>query len=585
MREEDSYRMGGTSGGGTLDAAVSGRKGANILVKIMTVVLLPMVILVVMANLALNSVGDTTAENIVHQALRAVKYLTVQSINGFGEPLAMQDGVLMKEEISLSGSNGLLATYQQNTDVDIAIFMGGRILAASYDGTAELDSKITERVLKGEEIFLTSVMIDGSECMAYLAPLYAEDDNSGTPSGMVVTSLNVKTVESIYGGYVRNCSIFMVLLVIVVAIIAAWVILKIVKALVAVVGNLDKVADGQLNLKVPEKLTARSDEVGKIARAVHSVVSSFSYTITYIHRSMQELKDCTNQFSDNMDTISQSIDNVNVAVTEIAEGATQQAADTQSVGESMNDMNDAISKTAESVNDLSTSAATMKKNNEMVESTLKELIDISERTSSSVHEVQKQTNLTNESVQAIRAATDLIAGIANQTNLLSLNASIEAARAGEMGRGFAVVAEEIRGLADQAKESTNQIRGIVETLITNSDHSVEIMNGVVGEITNQNEKLGVTQSAFDSLNTEVRRVVEAIDMISMQLDNIEKYKDGVRESIDGLNEISQNNAASTEETAATMDQLARIVSECRETTGTLVKISEDLSKSARKFKL
>ena len=300
---------------------------------------------------------------------------------------------------------------------------------------------------------------------------------------------------------------------------------------------------------------------------------------------MQELKDCTDRFSDNMDTISQSIDNVNVAVTEIAEGATQQAADTQSVGESMNDMNDAINKTAESVNDLSTSAAAMKKNNEMVETTLRELIDISERTSNSVHEVQKQTNLTNESVQAIRAATDLISGIANQTNLLSLNASIEAARAGEMGRGFAVVAEEIRGLADQAKESTNQIRGIVETLITNSDHSVEIMNGVVGEITNQNEKLGVTQDAFENLNTEVRRVVGAIDMISVQLDNIEKFKDGVRESIDGLNEISQNNAASTEETAATMDQLARIVAECREATGSLVNISEELSESARKFKL
>ena len=293
----------------------------------------------------------------------------------------------------------------------------------------------------------------------------------------------------------------------------------------------------------------------------------------------------SDRFSDNMDTISQSIDNVNVAVTEIAEGATQQAADTQSVGESMNDMNDAINKTAESVNDLSTSAAAMKKNNEMVETTLRELIDISERTSNSVHEVQKQTNLTNESVQAIRAATDLISGIANQTNLLSLNASIEAARAGEMGRGFAVVAEEIRGLADQAKESTNQIRGIVETLITNSDHSVEIMNGVVGEITNQNEKLGVTQDAFENLNTEVRRVVGAIDMISVQLDNIEKFKDGVRESIDGLNEISQNNAASTEETAATMDQLARIVAECREATGSLVNISEELSESARKFKL
>ena len=70
-------------------------------------------------------------------------------------------------------------------------------------------------------------------------------------------------------------------------------------------------------------------------------------------------------------------------------------------------------------------------------------------------QVQEQTNITNESAQAIQAATDIIAGIANQTNLLSLNASIEAARAGENGRGIALEAEEIRGLADQSKESAD----------------------------------------------------------------------------------------------------------------------------------
>ena len=121
--------------------------------------MLPMVILVVMANLALNSVGDTTAEKIVHQALKAVEYMTLESVNGFGEPLALQDGVLMKEVVSLLGAGGLLAQYQQNTDVDIAVFIDGRMLAASYDGTAELDSKVTDRVMKGEEIFLTSLLI------------------------------------------------------------------------------------------------------------------------------------------------------------------------------------------------------------------------------------------------------------------------------------------------------------------------------------------------------------------------------------------------------------------------------------------
>ena len=172
-----------------------------------------------------------------------------------------------------------------------------------------------------------------------------------------------------------------------------------------------------------------------------------------------------------------------------------------------------------------------------------------------------------------------------QTNLLSLNASIEAARAGEMGRGFAVVAEEIRGLADQSRESADKIRSIVENLISNSNQSVQIMNGVVGEIHQQNEKLGTTLNVFSTLNQEVQKVVGEINVISGELDHIENYKTDVVEKIDGLTEISQNNAASTEETAATMDQLAEIVEDCRQATTQLNEIAGSLNANAKKFQL
>lgn len=568
------------------EKAVQIRKGANLLVKILAVILVPMVVLVFFAVLALRSVGDRTASVLVEEELSAMQYMLQQNLMNAGDgEFAMVDGQMYKGDIPLSGENGLLAAIRQNTKIESAIFIGTDMAASSMTGGngGTVSSRISDKVLAGEEVYSDSVKIGGVEYMAYFTPLRM--DAASAPVGMMMSAVRVDETKSVYGRAINSNVIFMIVLVLVFCATGALVVSVIVRALLSVVGNLGNVAEGELNLKISGKLLQRSDEVGKIARAVHSVVVNFSQTILNVVNSMKEMNECTTQFSDNFDSITQSIENVNVAVNEIAEGATRQAADTQNVGESMNDMGEAISRTTAGVSDLSRSAAVMKKNNEMVDETLRELLDISARTSKSVDQVQKQTNLTNESVQAIRSATDIIAGIASQTNLLSLNASIEAARAGDMGRGFAVVAEEIRGLADQSKESTDQIRSIVETLIQNSNYSVEVMDGVVGEIAQQNEKLNMTQNAFNNLNAEVLRVVDNIDVISRQIDSIENYKNGVIESIDGLSEISQNNAASTQETAATMDQLAQIVAECRTATGDLVRIANELSDNAKKFKL
>ena len=564
---------------------LKGRKGANLIVKILALVLVPMLVIVIFASLALDAVGDDTAERLVREELVATEYAMQLNLNNASEEgFRYENGVLYKGEINLSDNLVFLETFKENTGVDVALFWGKELAVSDIkESGIRLNDAVADQVLAGENYYSTSVKLGSERYYAYMTPIYGEDGQNAV--GILAVALPVKDIAAVYSGVVSSNTIFLVVLLLVFCVSTILVVTLISKALLRVVSNLDLVAEGKLDFAVSGKLINRTDEVGKIARAVNSVVTGFSRIITDIHHSMKDMNAFTGTFTSNFDSIGQSISSVNTAVNEIAQGATTQAADTQKVSESMNEMSNALNRTADSVNALSSSAANMKESNATVDSTLKELLEISSHTQQSVDQVQEQTNITNESAQAIQAATDIIAGIANQTNLLSLNASIEAARAGEMGKGFAVVAEEIRGLADQSKESADKIRGIVENLISNSNQSVQIMNGVVGEIHQQNEKLGNTLNVFSTLNQEVQKVVGEINVISGELDHIESYKTDVVEKMDGLTEISQNNAASTEETAATMDQLAEIVEDCRQATTQLNEIADSLNANAKKFQL
>lgn len=572
----------GTALGGIKD--LKGKKGANMVVKILAIVLVPLAAIAIIAIMALNSAGSRISDEMVKQELVATEYALELSLgNSATGDFRYENGILYKGEMNLTDNKQVLDAFKQNAGVDVALFWGKDLAVTNLTESGfTLSDAVASQVLSGEGYYTDSMKIGKTSYYAYLAPL---ENTDGSVVGMLAMCIPTKEIQSIYGGIVTGRAAIILVLVGIFCVSTFIVVGLISKALLGVVGNLDQIADGKLNFKVPDKLLNRSDEVGKSARAVYSVVTGFTRIITDIHNSMKDMNEFTGTFSSNFDSIGQSISSVNTAVNEIAQGATAQAADTQRVSESMNDMSNALNRTADSVNALNSSAANMKDSNATVDNTLKELLEISSHTQESVDQVQKQTNITNESAQAIQAATDIIAGIANQTNLLSLNASIEAARAGEMGRGFAVVAEEIRGLADQSKESADKIRGIVENLISNSNQSVEIMNGVVDEIHQQNEKLSTTLNVFGTLNQEVQKVVGEINVISGELNHIESYKTDVVEKIDGLTEISQNNAASTEETAATMDQLAEIVEDCRQATAQLNVIADELNANAKKFQL
>ena len=140
-------------------------------------------------------------------------------------------------------------------------------------------------------------------------------------------------------------------------------------------------------------------------------------------------------------------------------------------------------------------------------------------------------------------------------------------------------------MADQSQEAVEEIAKTIENLIHNSNTSVEVMNEVIIAMDEQNQKLGQTRTVFSKLDNNINDVVGAVNMIRDETSAIEHARDNVMLSLESLAAISEENAASTEETAATMGEVQQIILECNSSLSELYDLAEMLDENVRLFKL
>lgn len=570
------------------DRVLEKKKGLNLMTKILITALIPLILIVVIAGVSIHSVGSVVARKLVKHEMQTASYALEMTLDSLGSGDYHSDGTnLYKGNYNLNSNNQTIDDFKKKTNVDVTVcWKKTRMVTSVIDkdgkrvtGTAISDS-VYDKVMQDGKYFSDNTDIEGTEYYGYYEALKNAD---GSSQAIIFTGMPSSDVKAIYKKRLVNTTVFMIIIALMACALLAMVITFIVKAITKVIGHLDEVADGKLDFKISEKLLQRSDEIGNIARSVHTLIGGLASIVVNIHHSTGELAEFKDDFQQKFETINNSISNVNVAVDEIANGATSQADETQKVNSQINDMGDAITKTSQNVDSLTQSTEQMKEHNEQLDTTIQELMAISDRNKESLAAVYNQTNETNQSVMHIGNAVDMITDIAGQTNLLSLNASIEAARAGEYGKGFAVVADQIRQLADQSANTAKEIGEIVAELIENSNTSVETMGVVRQEMTGQYEKLNTTKDIFEQLNEEVNNVVTAIESISTEVESLDKLKGEVLGSAESLAAIAQENAASTEETSASMMELGEIVNDCNAKTQQLVNIADSMEENVHKF--
>jgi methyl-accepting chemotaxis protein len=218
-------------------------------------------------------------------------------------------------------------------------------------------------------------------------------------------------------------------------------------------------------------------------------------------------------------------------------------------------------------------------------SVVENLEKISEKVKSEIAVIHEQTNVTNESAQKIRQATELIASIASETNLLSLNASIEAARAGESGRGFAVVADQIKTLSEQSNASVISIEEIISDLLEDSENAVATMERVNDIIDRQNQEVGKTKQAFTVVNDGLVQSAVEVDRIAENTNTLEQSTDVVVDAMTNLSSVAEVNATTTESTAAATEELTATIGEIAEQAAQLHTLADSLKEDMSMFRL
>lgn len=329
----------------------------------------------------------------------------------------------------------------------------------------------------------------------------------------------------------------------------------------------------------------RRDETGVMNRAISTLQHELAQVTANINEQCEKLHSSAGSMAQSVSKTLETVEQVEKAVNEIAQGATNQAQETQTATEEIIAMGNMIEDTEVEVEELRENARKMRSAGEQAMEILGALGEVNQQTKDAIAVIAKQTDVTNESAMKIKTAVDIITDIAEETNLLSLNASIEAARAGEQGKGFAVVAGQIQKLAEQSNESAQQITGIIELLIQETQRSVQTMSDVKVVIEKQDENVTLTERAFEDVKDGIAQSIEGIRAIARRTKELDETRVKVVDVVQSLTSIAEENAASTEETSASATEMGAIMESIDDNARSLSVVADQLHETISKFKV
>lgn len=568
------------------------QRRSSIRVKILLAALIPLVLMATVVTVyAVASMKSGIQEEAI-EGLDTLCNSIMEAYDGFAPgDYELEDNNLMKGDYNVSEHVEIIDHLVENTNAEFTIFYNDTRMCTSLKdaetGKRMVGTKCSEEVAQsclkeGKDYQSTNITINNQNFYAIYKPLKNED---GSIIGMVFAAKPSQDVDSL----IRTHAIAIAGAALVFAIIAALVVFFTVNRVCVLLnratGILNQLSKGDLTITIDKRVVNRGDELGVMGRAMTNLIAELRGVVTDIKDSSEVLSGSSrdlDQFS--KDTSDTSVE-ITRAVDDMSQGAVSQAEDIENATLEVGSMGSAIEQIVSKVGNLYDSSVEIEKSKDEVVVIVKELAASGEQTSQAVERIDKQVKLTDESVTKIQEAVSLITSIAEETNLLSLNASIEAARAGEAGKGFAVVATQIQKLAEESNHSAASIADVINNLSMESKTTVEAMNDMREIIEEQQKKLKETENNFAVLSQGIQQSLEAVTEIRSDSETCDAARTKVIDIISNLSAVSEENAAATEETSASMQQLDSTMTILADKSAQLGKLANEMNEDLEFFKM
>lgn len=564
----------------------------NIMTKILALAMFPLLVLAVVSTVFSARIIRQGMEEEAIKRLEDIAEGVNQSLNALGDGnYRLNNGEIYKGKVNIFEKLPNFEAFAEESGIDITLFYddvrrattlidkdtGERML-----GTQAADH-VKEMVLnQGNKFLDMDLELNGQEYFCCYMPLKNMDGRivgmifAGEPSNGIRQYIESEILKVVWMSLV------------IIALGAVFVILfsrRLGRVIRVEESVIEELAAGNLNITIEPNLKKRQDELGKIARSLDNLIKELSNILRHIQQSSGELMKSGQSLDEMAERVNVNAGEIGKAVEEISVGAASQAEEIEHASGQIMDMGAMIEHIAGGVDKLNTTSISMKQAGDTSAEIMRHLAESTDRTNEAIGKISAQIYATNESAQRIREAVDIISTIADQTSLLSLNASIEAARAGEFGKGFAVVASEIQKLADESSQSAQTISDVIAALVAESDMTVKIMQEVEEIIADQREKLVSTQKHFLDVENGINSSREDTTMIEERTRVCDSSRKTVVDVIANLSALSEENAASAQETTASMEELSATINMLAEAANSLKGLSDQMDEEMKFFKL